>query len=624
MIARPAATALGCRTCRGAVLRAVLSTSAPANRSLPLQLSSARGVPNLVPRRLLSTDSHGASTESNLEKHDSKGASNEPLTQAEEEVLADTPWFLEVDPPRHVASDHKAELPKVPEDAPALLEPMLKYVYEDMGLDDLAMLDLRDLDPPAALGPNLIMLFGTARSERHLHVSSGRFVRFLRRNYKVNAKADGLIGPGELKTKLRRLRKKAKLLGTNTAIVPGGDNGISTGWICVNFSTHSTDAGEAVSFDESGRFSGFGTTPTGTTIVVQCMTEARRAELDLESLWQGVLKKSLEQANKINGEAAASRADLDALVASKVQLPGGFAATQWQAMKTASERHRYFSTMARQLRPSPSPAHGRQQDNSTAATESTTSGVDQWQKQLHEIQVAGLPIREEVLPDIISAIFRAPSDGTTASKRLKMLDELLLTAQERGMTIYSRDMLITMIESIVTCPEYGSELQRAQKNLEYLLRELDQPLEPAQVLRLMAAHAQRADWDRFWDVFRTPTRFNQRRSPDQYVLAYRVMAATGSSQLCTDALRWVYPEMLREEPPIFPTGSVYTSLKECIRVADPAAESMLQQGPPNEEDGVFGVRRWNQREVLKVLREVEQLHKEAVAVEARAARERLH
>ena len=168
-----------------------------------------------------------------------------------------------------------------------------------MGLDDISMLDLRELDPPAALGPNLIMLFATARSERHLHVSAGRFVRWLRRNYKVNARADGLIGPGELKTKLRRLRKKAKLMGTNASILPGGDNGISTGWVCVNFGTNDGNAGEAETFDEGGRFSGFGTPQNSTTIVVQCMTESRRDDLDLAALWQGVLKKSLEQAKEV-------------------------------------------------------------------------------------------------------------------------------------------------------------------------------------------------------------------------------------------------------------------------------------------------------------------------------------
>jgi hypothetical protein len=393
MLARPAAAAaVGCRSCQRSILRAVLSSAAPAHRSLLLQTSNAARAPIALSQRAFSSERHASEpvVPDDAPKAQSKGDAQEAL---ENEVLEDTPWFLEIDPPRHVPVDHKPELPTIPEDAPAMLEPMLKYVYEDMGLDDLGILDLRELDPAAALGPNLIMLFGTARSERHLHVSSGRFVRWLRRNHKVSAKADGLIGPGELKTKLRRLRKKAKLMGTNTAMIPGGDNGISTGWICVNFSTGGSDAGEAVSFDDSGRFSGFGTTSTGTTIVVQCMTEARRSELDLESLWQSVLRKSLEQARKIDGEAAVNRSEMDALVARRVQLPKSFAPSPWDAMKAASRMHRGFSTMARQLQESRFsqnlPPQGSIEEVPQDSVEEAPqqASLAQWRAQIENIQL---------------------------------------------------------------------------------------------------------------------------------------------------------------------------------------------------------------------------------------------
>jgi hypothetical protein len=539
---------------------------------------------------------------------------DEKLTDVEAEVLQDTPWFLEVDPPRHVASDHKHELPKVPADAPAMLEPMLKYVYEDMGLDDLAMLDLRELDPPAALGANLIMIFGTARSERHLHVSSGRFVRWLKRHHKVSAKADGLIGPGELKTKLRRLRKKAKLMGTNTAIIPGGDNGISTGWICVNFPSSAGDAGEAESFDDSGRFSGFGAAPTGTTIVVQCMTEARRAELDLETLWQGVLKRSLERERKVNSEAMATREELDAMVSKRVQLP--LSANQWQAMKSAADKHRYFSTMARRLRPDANPSTTM---NAPSRDRPPVSDVETLRRELQRIQVAGLPIEEKMLPNLISAIFQAePLSEDSASQRLALLDELLLTAKERGLNVYSRDVLVALIESIVACQDYGPELQRAQKNLEYILRELNEPLETLQVMKLMTAYVQRADWDSFWDAFRTPTRFGQRRAPDLYALAYSALASSGDRERCIKDLRWVYPEMIQEDPPVMPVGYVYDPLKACIDFADPGAEAAMNSGPPQ---GMLELRRWERQEFRKMLQEVEELRRQARGFEARKAME---
>ncbi|KAI6370582.1 hypothetical protein MCOR25_004125 [Pyricularia grisea] len=205
-----------------------------------------------------------------------------------------TPWYLEVEPPRHpTLVPHDIPLPPTPADSPALVGPLIKFVAEDLGVDDFSVLDLRTLEPPPALGPKLIMMFGTARSERHLHVSADRLVRWLR-GHGISAHADGLLGRNELKTKMRRRARKAKLMG-DTAW-DKGDDGISTGWICVNLGTIGwkpmAPEDEVVRTDAEGRVTGFGTPIEGTTLVVQLMTEGKREELGLERLWNGVLKKS--------------------------------------------------------------------------------------------------------------------------------------------------------------------------------------------------------------------------------------------------------------------------------------------------------------------------------------------
>ncbi|KAH8845350.1 hypothetical protein MCOR27_002464 [Pyricularia oryzae] len=205
-----------------------------------------------------------------------------------------TPWYLEVEPPRHpTLVPHDIPLPPTPADSPALVGPLIKFVAEDLGVDDFNVLDLRTVEPPPALGPKLIMMFGTARSERHLHVSADRLVRWLR-GHGVTAHADGLLGRNELKTKMRRRARKAKLMG-DTAW-DKGDDGISTGWICVNLGTIGwkpmAPEDEVVRTDAEGRITGFGTPIEGTTLVVQLMTEGKREELGLERLWNGVLKKS--------------------------------------------------------------------------------------------------------------------------------------------------------------------------------------------------------------------------------------------------------------------------------------------------------------------------------------------
>ncbi|KAH6894550.1 ATPase synthesis protein 25, mitochondrial [Thelonectria olida] len=605
MLARPVTAALACRQCQSAILRAVVTRPISTSfRALPQR--QTRPLPILT-QRFFSQERVAEPTEKKAP--DTLSASEEVIESTSSSQPEDVPWFLEVEPPTHAPSQHAVELPKIPEDAPAVLEPMMKYVFEDMGLDDISLLDLRDIDPPAALGPNLIMLFGTARSERHLHISSGRFVRWLKRNHKINARADGLIGPGELRTKLRRLRKKAKLMGTNTAIIPGGDNGISTGWVCVNFSSDGHKSGEVESFDESGRFSGFGAPLTGTTIVIQCMTEARRHELDLEALWQAVLKKNLQDANKIKDGRLMDKEELAEAVAAKVQLPTSPSELQWQAMKGASQQKRSYSTSARRL--SPSVAESPEEEE----PEIKVPDLAQVRKLITDIQLLALPFAENMLNHLIRDIFQSPSASeNTAAERLSLVDQVLKTAEERGMSIWNEEMYVTFTEATMRSPAYGPELERAQKNLDYLAAQNGWQFNADQIVRLMRAYAWQQDWTRFWDAFRMPSRFKVSRESQHYELAYLVMSETGSQDMCIEALRWVYPEMMSQDPPVYPVGKVYTALKACIAVADPAAESLLRDGIPESpyEDLLYD-RRMINREFLKLLREVDAVHSQILA-----------
>ncbi|EFX05498.1 hypothetical protein CMQ_3567 [Grosmannia clavigera kw1407] len=235
----------------------------------------------------------------------------------------DLPWYLKVDVPRHaaLAAAEEVVLPAIPTGAPAMMEPLLTFAAHDLGLDGLQLLDLRQLEPAAALGPDLLMVFGTARSERHLHVSADRLVRWLRR-YGIHATADGLLGRNELKIKLRRKARRAKLLGNNTfaAQLGGGgepavDDGISTQWVCLNAGTIGRAGEEGGVVDAAGRTTGFGSVlRSGTTVVVQMFTEAKRRQLDLETLWTRTLSRSLrrkeeEEGGSLGGEAAGKRQD---------------------------------------------------------------------------------------------------------------------------------------------------------------------------------------------------------------------------------------------------------------------------------------------------------------------------
>jgi len=208
-------------------------------------------------------------------------------TAQEKTTKESLPWYLQVDnttkPPDFLLE--RQRLPEIPENAPQLLQPLLQQLSVDLGLDYLTILDLRKLDPPAALGANLLMIIGTARSEKHLHTSADRFCRWLRSTYKLRPDADGLLGRDERKLKLKRKAKRAKLLGSG--MKDDGDDGIRTGWICVDVGIVERAAEDEKRHD----FVGFGQRSNGVKLVVQMLTEEKREEIDLESLWNGILRR---------------------------------------------------------------------------------------------------------------------------------------------------------------------------------------------------------------------------------------------------------------------------------------------------------------------------------------------
>ncbi|KAI0453124.1 hypothetical protein F5B21DRAFT_480994 [Xylaria acuta] len=330
--ARPALSATGCSQCRSLVL-SLFTSSGSALRSAPLvrpSLSYGRAhIVGSIPIRCFSSLPKPNDPEFDAERgQNARVLEEEPESNedgidaaANESQPANVPWYLQVEPPTHIAPLEPPPLPETPPDAPPLIGSLLEYASEEMGLDELNLLDLRKLDPPPALGPRLFMLFGTARSERHLNVSAGRLVRWLRAKHRVHADADGLLGPNERKTKLRRKAKRAKLLGTMGT--DDADDGIRTGWICVNLGTIDRGGTESAVVAEDGRVSGFGVSQAGSTIVFQIMTEARRAEMGLEALWTQALDRSLNPKAKPERELDPVEKAIVANMHRPADIPGG-------------------------------------------------------------------------------------------------------------------------------------------------------------------------------------------------------------------------------------------------------------------------------------------------------------
>ncbi|KAJ5405066.1 hypothetical protein N7465_006350 [Penicillium sp. CMV-2018d] len=279
-----------CQTCRHEVLRSFVSVSGiPMPRSSPLSSRSISNARAFSAVTLLRSDRPPTSNQ--LDIHLSEP--EEPSAPSETNKPASSqhvPWYLQEEAP--IIKERpltEAHLPQIPEDSPEMLSTLLEYTYKDLGLDGLKLFDLRGLEIPAALGANVIMIIGTARSVKHLNVSADRLCRWLRSQYKLTPYADGLLGRNELKIKLRRKAKRARAASAAGAMVDEKDDGITTGWICVNAGM--VDKGATTTQLSDVGIEGFGNLDLGTIVVVQIFTEEKRADVDLDGLWEATLAR---------------------------------------------------------------------------------------------------------------------------------------------------------------------------------------------------------------------------------------------------------------------------------------------------------------------------------------------
>ncbi|KUI68420.1 ATPase synthesis protein 25, mitochondrial [Cytospora mali] len=546
-------------------------------------------------------------------------------TEETEKIASDSeaPWYLQEEPPRHPALVSEAPpLPTVPKGVPAIMHDLVKYVAEDMGLDELNLLDLRTLDPPAALGPSLIMLFGTARSERHLHVSAGNLKSWLRK-HGIQAHADGLLGPNEFKIKMRRKQRKAKLLGTS-AMPLGGDDGITTRWICMNLGTIRSDSQASIEYETD---TGFGIRQTGTTIVVQMFTESKRKELDLETLWSRILaRRGVENLIEDDLEYAQGDAHPDEV---SLFVEGGS-----PKVLAAPSQRRFFSTS---LRRSNQPrafletrmaeleqlkAHfaGLSPEDALEALEYSDKGrhppfIKLWNKEIQylptdrawpfrlwmcvvgrklgvrrfdwahlrnlvrEMELLGIICHRGHYTEMLQSVYLEPSYSEVSLKEQSDLAlQILNVMYERGEPIITTDVIVSLIESLARTKSQEKEAGELQIVLEKFLLQADLPyMGEDAVMRLMDAYAVQDNWDRFWEIWRMPPKFMERRTEDMYTHLWTIMAETNNQRLCQDALRWCFHEMLSESPRVNPIMEVKAAIESCLRVADPDAEEIARE-----------------------------------------------
>ncbi|KAK3721104.1 ATPase synthesis protein 25 mitochondrial [Vermiconidia calcicola] len=326
---RPIARALSCQSCQRWVLRSFIAgiggqhgtpsaayqTSRPFSRT-PNRFNEARERIQQVQKE----EEHALNDindEVAYKTHPQpKPAAEEP--PSEQPTEEHIPWYLQAQAPlsnqMETPISARQRIPDLPSHPPPLLQPLLSHISLELGLDDLTILDLRSLEPPPALGANLLMVVGTARSEKHLHVSADRLCRWLRTEYKMHPYADGLLGRNELKLKLRRKAKRSRLLsavGAKSTADTELDEGIRTGWVCVNVGR--VEGGELPKSQEEAEGGasvvGFGAQSSGSNIVVQMLTEEKRGEIGLEDLWAEQLERAEKRRARVLEKADSNDAE---------------------------------------------------------------------------------------------------------------------------------------------------------------------------------------------------------------------------------------------------------------------------------------------------------------------------
>ena len=212
------------------------------------------------------------------------------------------------------------------------------------------------------------MVIGTARSEKHLHVSADRFCRWLKVTHRLSPHADGLLGRGELKLKLRRKARRAKLLSNVGSSETGTtDDGIRTGWICVNVGMIQ-DGREGIA-NRSGQqgYVGFGSEVEGARVVVQMLTQEKREELDLEDLWGKMLKRQ---------ERKESRTSKDQKESQLSQEPGESSSLE-QRPHPQSQSLTYSRSLKHPILGNPTRSmHSQRRSISSSAIGAPSSNVD--------------------------------------------------------------------------------------------------------------------------------------------------------------------------------------------------------------------------------------------------------
>lgn len=537
---------------------------------------------------------------------------SEKDVQPETEPPAPTqniPWYLQEETPVTESQPLSSQdhLPELPENPPAILPVLLEYTFKDLGLDELKLFDLRSLETPPAIGANAIMIIGTARSVKHLNVSADRLCRWLRSNYKLSPYADGLLGRNELKIKLRRKARRARAASQSGAMMDEKDDGITTGWICVNAGVVE-EASAAEQEATNQVFEGFGNISAGTRVVVQMFTEEKRAEVDLDGLWQGNLDRA-ERKKQRDSEVIANMPPQEVRAprtTNRSSSDRDFRNVSRFPKDTPLEQRRgIHNTRHPRTRLSNEDADSLQAESVSAESaafaqiQTMCMGISRQQRTYTkedlwtafvDYSVRGYALPEDLGLQVVSALLTKQPVGDQdvevssglldnhAELALRVLEQLSL----RGTNVLNMKVLTMLYqafspEELEVAPQ-NKKAETARSRIFQLIEMLNVAFDPEQARILMVSLFRNQDYDGFWKLWRKLPLDGSSRTAADYERLFELHAELGDERRARDCIATWVPMMAREDPPIAPQGLLLRHIMYCLVIVDPEIEQTASQG----------------------------------------------
>ncbi|ABN65255.2 predicted protein, partial [Scheffersomyces stipitis CBS 6054] len=170
------------------------------------------------------------------------------------------PWFMRDESTSPLIDTKEIEIPSIPENAPETVEEFLKLVAEEYGLQDIQLFDLTSLPEshPSSTKNQAAsyIIICTGKSEKHIYKASSELRLNIKHSHDILPSLEGVVSGGTSPAARRRLLKRVR----RGAPATDNDYGkVPNSWVMCDTKVDN--------------------------IFIHILTQQRRDELNLESLW---------------------------------------------------------------------------------------------------------------------------------------------------------------------------------------------------------------------------------------------------------------------------------------------------------------------------------------------------